>query len=118
MAHFAELDDNSYVKRVLVVNNNELLDENGLEQSQKGIDFLVALFGGRWVQTSYNSTFRKCFAGIDYFYDETADVFIPRKPFPSWVFNEVTWRWQAPVTKPTEGYYVWNEEIQNWIQAD
>jgi hypothetical protein len=118
MAHFAEIDENSYVKRVLVVNNNELLDENGIEQPQKGIDFLVNLFSGRWVQTSYNSTFRKCYAGIGFFYDEAEDVFIPKKPFPSWIFDEIVWKWYAPVPEPTEGYYDWNEEIQNWVAAE
>lgn len=118
MAHFAEIDENSLVTRVLVVKNEELLDENGVEQSQKGIDFLINLFGGRWVQTSYNNNFRKCYAGIGFFYDETKDVFVPKKPFPSWVFDEVAWRWKAPIEEPTEGNYVWNEELQNWIQAE
>lgn len=116
MAHFAEIDENSYVKRVLVVNNNELLDENGVEQPEKGIDFLVSLFGGRWIQTSYNARIRKYYAGIGSFYDATKDVFIPAKPFPSWLFDEIVWRWQAPVPMPTEGYYVWNEEIKNWVE--
>jgi len=116
MAHFAELDENSFVKRVLVVHNNELLDENGIEQEQKGIDFLFNLFGGNWVQTSYNNNIRKCYAGIGHFYDSNRVVFIPPQKFPSWTFNEITWTWQAPVPMPTEGYYVWNEELQNWIQ--
>jgi len=116
MAHFAELDEHSIVKRVLVVNNNELLDENGEENPQKGINFLVNLFGGNWVQTSYNARIRKCYAGIGYFYDASKDAFIPRKPFPSWVFDEVVWRWKAPIEEPTEGNYVWSEESQNWIQ--
>ena len=118
MAHFAEIDETSYVKRVLVVNNNELLDENGVEQPQKGVDFLANLFGGRWVQTSYNARIRKCYASIGHFYDETEDVFIPAKPYPSWIFDKVKWVWEAPVSRPTEGYHVWNEEIKDWIETE
>ncbi|CAB4149171.1 hypothetical protein UFOVP534_50, partial [uncultured Caudovirales phage] len=66
MAHFAELNENNKVTQVIVVHNNELLDENGNELEQKGIDFCVNLFGGIWVQTSYNATIRKNYAGIGY----------------------------------------------------
>jgi len=120
MAHFAEIDENYYVKRVLVVNNNELLDENGIEQPQKGIDFLVNLFGGNWIQTSYNANIRKCYAGIGYFYDEVRDVFIPPQIFPSWIFNEELWKWQAPVPYPavadnSDEYYIWDENTTSWL---
>jgi len=122
VAHFAEIDENYYVKRVLVVNNNELLDENGIEQPQKGIDFLVNLFGGNWIQTSYNANIRKCYAGIGYFYDEVRDVFIPPQIFPSWIFNEELWKWQAPVPYPavadnSDEYYIWDESTTSWISA-
>jgi hypothetical protein len=116
MAHFAEIDENSLVTRVVVVNNNELLDDNGEEQPQKGIDFLVNLLGGRWIQTSYNNRIRKCYAGIGFLYDEVRDVFVPPQRFPSWIFNEITWRWEAPVPYPSEGIYVWDEEIKNWVE--
>jgi hypothetical protein len=76
MAHFAELDDNNIVTNVIVVHNNELLDQDGIESEQKGVDFCVAHYGGHWVQTSYNATFRGVYAGIGYTYDETLDVFI------------------------------------------
>ena len=76
MAHFAELDDNNIVKQVIVVHNNELLDDKGIESEQKGVDFCVAHFGGRWVQTSYNANFRGVYAGVGYTYDEALDVFI------------------------------------------
>ena len=76
MAHFAELDDKNIVQRVIVVHNNELLDENGIELEQKGIDFCVNLFGGCWIQTSYNANFRGIYAGIGNIYDETIDEFI------------------------------------------
>ena len=76
MAHFAELDENNIVTRVIVVHNNELLDENGIELEQKGIDFCVAHYGGTWIQTSYNGNFRGSYAGIGYIYDKTLDEFI------------------------------------------
>lgn len=120
MAHFAEIDENFYVKRVLVVNNNELLDENNIEQPQKGIDFLVNLFGGNWIQTSYNANIRKCYAGIGYFYDQVRDVFIPPQIFPSWIFNEELWKWEAPVPYPavednSNEYYIWDENTTSWL---
>jgi len=79
MAHFAELDENNIVQRVIVVHNNELLDENQNESEQKGIDFCVAHYGGRWVQTSYNANFRGIYAGGGCIYDEALDVFIAPK---------------------------------------
>jgi hypothetical protein len=76
MAHFAELDENNIVTRVIVVNNDVLLDENELESEQNGIDFCHAHYGGRWVQTSYNAKFRGLYAGVGYYYDEELDRFI------------------------------------------
>ena len=76
MAHFAELDENNIVINVIVVHNNELIDNDGNESEAKGIDFCVAHFGGRWVQTSYNATFRGIYAGIGYTYDEALDAFV------------------------------------------
>ena len=76
MAHFAELDENNIVTRVIVVHNNELLDAKGFESEWKGIEFCIQHFGGRWVQTSYNANFRGVYAGIGYYYDETKDEFI------------------------------------------
>lgn len=76
MAHFAELDENNIVTRVIVIHNNELLDESGNELEQKGIDFCIAHYGGTWVQTSYNGNFRGSYAGIGYTYDKTLDEFI------------------------------------------
>jgi hypothetical protein len=76
MAHFAELDETNVVKQVIVVHNNELLDENGNESEQKGIDFCVNLLGGTWIQTSYNSNFRGTYAGIGMTYDPVNDVFV------------------------------------------
>ena len=75
MAHFAELDENNVVTRVIVIHNNELLNENGNESEQKGINFCVAHYGGTWIQTSYNGNFRKNFAGIGYIYNPVTDEF-------------------------------------------
>ena len=76
MAHFAELNENNVVTQVIVVHNNELLDENRNELEQKGIDFCVSLFGGTWIQTSFNATIRGKYAGIGDTYDPIADVFV------------------------------------------
>ena len=79
MAHYAELDENNIVIRVIVVNNNELLDENELESEQLGIDFCVQHYGGQWIKTSYNGNFRGQFAGIGMIYDEQMDKFVELK---------------------------------------
>jgi hypothetical protein len=85
MAHFAQINENNIITQVIVVNNNELLDENGVEQESKGQEFCTNLLGGNWIQTSYNSTFRKNYAGIGFAYDSVRDAFISPKPYPSWV---------------------------------
>jgi hypothetical protein len=140
MAHFAELDENNIVKQVIVVNNNELLDENGNESEQKGIDFCVALFSGNWIQTSFNThagvhlnngtPLRKNFATPGQFYDSSRDAFYITQPFPSWTLNEETCVWESPIPYPvsensytpdqeefwtqTADLYVWNETNQSW----
>lgn len=118
MAHFAELDDNNKVKQVIVVHNNELLDELGNESEQKGIDFCINLFGGRWIQTSYNANFRKNFAGIDFLYDPIRDAFISEKLFESWILDEDTCNWVAPIPYPTDGKdYEWSEGNLQWEET-
>jgi hypothetical protein len=120
MASFAKIGLNGKVIEVLSVVNQVLHDSNGVEQENIGIDFLTKLTGyPLWVQTSYNSNFRKNHAGIGMTYDEDRDAFIPKKPFNSWILNEDTCRWEAPVAKPTaeleaNQYYSWNESITNW----
>ena len=116
MASFAKIGLNNKVIEVLSVNNEVLLDSNGVEQEDNGIDFLTKLTGWAiWKQTSYNANFRKNFAGIGMTYDEDKDVFIPKKPFSSWVLNENTCQWEAPVVYPNDGQrYNWNEENQTW----
>jgi hypothetical protein len=109
MAHFAELDQNNIVLRVLVTDNNDPAGDEGLS-------WLVNNLGGTWVQTSYNSTIRKNFAGIGFTYDTNLDAFIPPKPFESWILNQETCLWDAPISKPT-GNYVWDESVVNWVEV-
>lgn len=110
MAHFAEIDENNIVLRVLVTDN---------DYPNEGYDWLVENLGGTWIQTSYNATIRKNFAGIGYSYDEDRDAFIPPQPFPSWVLAEDTCRWAAPVARPTDDkLYNWDEESQQWIEVE
>lgn len=117
MAHFAELDENNIVKQVIVVHNNELLDEDGEESEVKGIEFCQSLFGGNWIQTSYNANFRKHYAGIGFTYDAGKDAFISPSPFASWILNEETCNWEPPISMPEASencYMKWDEESVSW----
>lgn len=97
MAHFAELNAENVVLKVIVIANEVLLDKNGIEQEQIGIDFCNQLFGSRWIQTSYNGSFRKNFAGIGFLYDEQKNVFIaPRPSGNGWVLDEESCLWVNP----------------------
>ena len=119
MASFAKIGLNNKVIEVLSVHNNVLKDSNG-------IDFLTKLTGWAiWKQTSYNTVggvhtnngtpFRKNHAGIGYTYDENRDAFIPKKPFNSWILNETTCLWEAPVARPEDdNVYFWNESTLTW----
>jgi hypothetical protein len=115
MAHFAELNNSNIVQQVIVVSNEEILD-NGVESEAKGIAFCQSLFGEdtRWVQTSYNKTFRKNFAGIGDIYDPIADHFIAPQPYPSWILDSNAY-WNPPIPYPNAPeFYSWNEEVGNW----
>jgi hypothetical protein len=121
MAYFAKLGTGNIIETVISINNTVITDANGVEQEQLGVDFINKLYGTNdiWKQTSYNRNFRKNFAGIGYSYDQTRDAFIAPKPFNSWILNETTCEWEAPVAKPTteledNKYYNWNESIINW----
>jgi hypothetical protein len=119
MAHFAEIGLNNTVMRVIVVHNNELLDENGRESEAKGAEFCRNLFGGTWLQTSYNGNIRKNYAGIGFTYDAQRDAFIAPKPYPSWVLVEDTCQWTAPVAMPTDGkMYSWDEPTTSWVEME
>jgi len=110
MAHFAELEENNIVTRVLVVSN---------DLEHRGADFLAndLGLGGNWIQTSYNNNIRKQYAGIGYSYDPVADVFIAPQPYPSWSLD-ADHNWQPPTPMPTEGMWYWSEPEQAWIDAN
>ncbi len=120
MAHFAQIDENAMVTQVIVINNDILLDEEGNESEVKGIAFCETLFnGGRWIQTSYNAKIRKHYAGIGFQYDETLDAFIPPSPYASWILDEESCTWTAPIPMPTPSencYMEWDEGTISWIE--
>lgn len=120
MAHFAQLDQNNIVVQVIVVNNEDTKDSTGTENELIGINFCKSLFGSLtiWKQTSYNATIRKNYAGIGFTYDEGRNAFIPPKPFNSWILDEITCCWQAPITCPADGkLYTWDESAQQWTEV-
>jgi hypothetical protein len=126
MASFAKIGLNSKVIEVQSVVNEVLHDSNGVEQEAIGIDFLTKLTGYPvWKQTSYNTyggvhklggtPLRKNHAAIGYIYDEDRDAFIPKKPYNSWLLNESTCNWEAPVAMPNDNNkYKWNELTLSW----
>lgn len=119
MAHFAELDQNNNVLRVLVVNNENLLDTNGNEDENIGIEFCKSILGQNtyWKQTSYNARFRKNYAGPGFRYDPDLDAFIPPSPYPSWILDLEKCQWQAPKSCPSDGkLYKWDEENLDWVE--
>jgi hypothetical protein len=119
MAHFAKLNENNIVTKVIVVNNEVLLDSEANEDEQIGVDFCKSLYGldTVWVQTSYNHNFRKQFAVIGFTYDSQKNKFIAPQPYPSWTLDSND-DWQAPEVYPDDGnLYEWNEETQSWEQT-
>ena len=120
MANFAQLDENHIVTQVVVVNNETINDLPFPESEPVGAAFLQSLFGSTtiWKQTSYNANFRKNYAGIGYTYDQENDVFYAPNLFASWVLNNQTWTWEAPVPYPTDGMlYIWDEPTVSWVQV-
>ena len=127
MAHFAKLDENNIVLEVLVVDNQMLLDSDGVEQEALGVAFLSSLTDwSSWKQTSFNTNggvhseggtpFRKNYAGTDYTYDEDKDAFYAPQTFPSWILNEESCLWEPPIPYPNdENVYYWDEDA---YQAD
>lgn len=119
MAHFAELDENNVVLRVIVVSNADTSTPDGNEVEEIGVAFCQRLFGGNWKQTSYNGNFRKHYAGIGYTYDAALDAFIAPKPFPSWTLNAQTADWEPPMVYPTDGkLYQWDEATTSWVPVE
>ena len=117
MAYFAKLGTGNIIEQVISINNSVITDNNGVEQEQLGVDFINKLYNTRdvWKQTSYNNNIRKNYAGIGFHYDQQRDAFIAPKPFNSWVLNEDTCRWEAPVAYPQDdNKYSWNESTLTW----
>jgi len=117
MAHFAELDENNVVLRVIV----------GVDYPYDGEAIYQNETGKVWKRTSYNTyanqhrlggtPFRKNYAGIGYSYDPDRDAFIPPKPYPSWVLDEITCLWSAPTPMPEDGKrYNWDEATTSWVE--
>ena len=104
MAHFAEINSDNIVQRVIVA------EQDFINSGAVGDSF-------NWVQTSYNNNFRKNSAGIGSTYDKTRDAFIAPKPYPSWLLVETTCQWEAPIEKPDDSngeVYVWDEDNTEW----
>lgn len=110
MAHFAEIDSNNVVLRVLVIAD---------EHEHRGQEFLAndCNLGGTWIQTSYNNNTRKKFASTGDFYNAQIDAFIPPQVYPSWTFDNTDWDWKAPAPYPTDGKaHKWDESTLSWIE--
>ena len=110
MSHFAELDSENKVIRVLVGDNND-------PAGDEGYSWLINNLGGTWIQTSYNSKIRGTFAGVGFIYNADEDIFITPQPHPSWVRTGSFW--DAPIPYPSDGKrYEWNEELGAWVEAE
>jgi hypothetical protein len=120
MAHFAELDENNIVLRVIVVSDRDTTDANGVEKEHIGAAFCERVLGGRWVQTSYTNRIRKHYAGIGYVYHPDIDAFSTPQPYPSWTLDAAA-NWQPPVAMPTdstmENPYTWDEATTSWTRS-
>jgi hypothetical protein len=114
MAHYAFLDDNNIVTEVIVgINETELIEDQSPEV------WYGNFRGQACVRTSYNGNIRKNYAGVGFTYDAERDAFISPKPFPSWLLDEDTCQWEAPVVYPTDGkLYAWDEAEQDWVQPE
>jgi len=119
MAHFARINDDGLVDFVMFIHNDDCLNSEGYEDESVGASFCSGLMEGTWVQTSYNSSFRKNFAGIGYTYDAQQDAFIPPQPFESWRLNAETFIWEPPVPFPADGKaYNWDESVLRWVELE
>jgi hypothetical protein len=116
MAHFAEVDENGNVVRVIVVSDADTADETGTEVESVGAQFCTDLLGGTWVQASYNATIRTRFAGIGSHWDETRDAFIDPAPFPSWILDNESTEWVAPA--PHVPGCIWDEATSSWVRPE
>jgi hypothetical protein len=118
LAHFAQIE-NGVVTQVIVVDNKDCSDANGVEKEYIGAAFCERLFGGEWKQTSYNGNKRKNYAGIGYTYNADIDAFVPPKPFASWLLNNDTAQWEAPTPMPQDDkMYSWDESTTSWVEIE
>jgi hypothetical protein len=131
MAHFAEIDSNNIVLRVIVIDNQDV-NNNGGDQSIGAESFVANLVGYsstgvRWVQTSYNNNFRGKYAGLGMKYDNNLNRFIPSQPFLSWTFDSNTFEWNPPIPypetysklgEPFKDIYFWNEDNKSWVLSN
>ena len=130
MAHFAKINKaTNEVMHVSVVDNWNCVDGEGNEVEAIGVAYLEKVHGVHddvyWKQTSYNGNMRKNYAGIGMKYDSARDAFISEKPYASWVLDEATCRWEAPVPMPSDAgtgnpskIYRWDEDTTNWVQSN
>jgi hypothetical protein len=119
MAHFAELDEQNTVIRVVVISNDDILDENGQESEALGVALCSEIVGpGIWVQTSFNNNFRKLYGQPGMVYVPDADVFYnPVGPYPSWTLDD-NYDWQPPTPMPDDGnLYYWDEDSLTWVEV-
>jgi hypothetical protein len=116
MAHFCQIDNDNIVTQVIVVADADCAGGQFPESDPVGAAFCHNLLGGVWKQTSYNSNFRKRYAGIGHKYDSALDMFIAPQPYASWTLD-AQGDWQAPTPMP-EGQHTWDEEGQQWIAAE
>ncbi len=118
MAHFAEVDKNNIVIRVVVVDDNTIRNSENREDEALGRANLEAQLGGTWIQTSYNGKIRKHFAGKGMLWDEGRNAFYGQQPFKSWTLNEDTLKWEPPTPLPEDAAlgraYEWNEKKKQW----
>jgi len=114
MAHFCQINENNIVTQVIVVADSDCAGGNFPDSEIAGVYFCNKMLGGTWKQTSYNSNFRKNYAGIGYKYDSALDMFITPQPFESWTLD-AQGDWEAPVAYPDDGEnYIWNETTTSW----
>jgi hypothetical protein len=134
MAHFAEIDENNTVIKVVVVADADTADEDGTEVESIGVAFLQSMFGAdtAWVQTSWNGRIRNRFTGPGATWDASRDAFIDPQPFPSWVLDEATTEWHPPTPRPDETrtgehegvefeypvLFQWDEDTTSWVEVD
>ena len=108
MSHWAEIDNENKVLRILVGDNNDPAGDEGYQ-------WLIDNLGGTWIKTSYNSKIRGTYAGIGYTYNPDEDIFVTPQPYPSWIRSGSFWN--PPTPMPTEGFWSWDEASLSWVES-